>query len=67
MASDDQAARKARAERLRAEIAAKKRGTDAGASASPADQPASKPAEGESPREFVERRMRELREQEKGS
>jgi hypothetical protein len=62
MANDDEAARKARADRLRAQIRSSKKP----AAEEPApDQSSGKPAKPESPREFVERRMRELREEER--
>lgn len=50
MTADDEAARRARADRLRRQIA------DKTAPGKPADEP----RPGESPREFVERRSREL-------
>jgi hypothetical protein len=65
MASDDEAARKARADRLRTHIASSKKAAEVPASAT--DSPSSKPAKTESPREFVERRMRELRAEEEAS
>ena len=61
MPIDDEAARKARAERLRADIKARKSG------ASDPAKPADQPAPGESPREFIERRMREQRDKEAAS
>jgi hypothetical protein len=64
MPIDDEAARKARAERLRADIKARKSGaSDPAKPAATADQP----APGESPREFIERRMREQRDKEAAS
>lgn len=57
MASDDDASRKARAERLRKQIA---RVTKKPARGQPVPPPA-EPPRPPSPREFVERRMRELR------
>jgi hypothetical protein len=65
MPTDDEAARKARAERLRAQVnAAKRRRADQAPETAAPEQPADKPGEGESPREFVHRRMRELRDEE---
>jgi len=61
MATDDEAARKARAERLRAQIeATKKKKTAEGTPTENPEDTSSPPAE--NPRDFVHRRMRELRE-----
>ena len=61
MATDDEAARKARADRLRAQIeAAKKKATAEGTPTENPEDASSPPAE--NPRDFVHRRMRELRE-----
>jgi hypothetical protein len=67
MSSNDEAARKARADRLHAQIEALK---GKKAPETPPTQPAEQPEEAsptESPRDFVHRRMRELRDKESGA
>jgi len=61
MATNDEAARKARADRLRAQIeATKKKAATEGTPTENPEDTSSPPAE--NPRDFVHRRMRELRE-----
>ncbi|HEY0761939.1 MAG TPA: hypothetical protein VGD61_06160 [Pyrinomonadaceae bacterium] len=61
MSGDDEAARKKKAEHLRAQISKyKKKDAAAGDAESDESEDESKSSEGMSPRDFVEERMREL-------
>jgi hypothetical protein len=67
MAEDDEAARKSRAEKLRGQISRLKNHDDAGDEKEPSQSEDSqtKTRSGESPRDFIRERMRELDEEEK--
>jgi hypothetical protein len=69
MATDDQAARKARAKRLREQIDDLVKGTEPipAAQVPPDEEGLTAPRKQESPREFINRRMRELKETETDS
>ena len=62
MSQDDEAARKMRAQKLRAQISKLTKPADAGAEneSDSSEEPESEPQHSKSPREFIEDRMREL-------
>jgi hypothetical protein len=65
MSTDDEAARKSKAEHLREQISKYKKKDDAGEGEESSDEPESKSPAGKSPREFIHERMRELDEEDK--
>lgn len=64
MSADDEAARKRKAEELRAQISKYRKKDHAGEESCAQEETPSKSPAGKSPREFVEERMRELDEEE---
>ncbi len=67
MATDDEAARKSKAEKLRAQISKYKKKDEAceDEKSSDSEEPQSKSPAGKSPRDFINERMRELGEEPK--
>ena len=60
MATDDEAARKERADKLRAQISRLKKPEESDASECAPEEPKSESPAGKSPRDFINERMREL-------